>query len=61
MGCLVFQSIDQEGGGGGLSRVCPTSAIIRARVRVISPVKLGPCVGASQVGRSVRAPGRSPA
>ncbi len=36
---------DQEG-GGGLSRVCPASGIIRARARVIDPVKLGVCVRA---------------
>ncbi len=47
--------------GGGLSHVCPAWAIIRARARVIGPVKLGPCVGASSAGVSVRAPGRSPA
>ncbi len=51
----VFLSIDQE--GGGLSRVCPASAIIRDRVRVIGPVKLDPCVGASSAGGPVSAPG----
>ncbi len=43
-----------------MSRFCPAMAIIRARARVIGPVKLGPCVGASSAGGSVRAPGRSP-
>ncbi len=46
--------------GGGLSRVYPASAIIRARARVIGPLKLGPNVGASSAGGSIRAPGRSP-
>ncbi len=42
-----------------MSRVCPAWAIIRARARVIGPVKLGPRVGASSAGGSVGAPGRS--
>ncbi len=33
-----------------MSRVCPASAIIRARARVIGVVKLDPCVGASSTG-----------
>ncbi len=53
-GCIVWESIE----GWGLSRVCPASAIIRATARVIGPVKLGPCVGASSAGGSVRVPGR---
>ncbi len=36
-----------------MSRFCPAMAIIRARARVIGPVKLGPCVGASSDGGSV--------
>ncbi len=59
MGCRILLLIDQK--GGGFSRVCPASANIRARALVIGLVKLGPCVGASSAGGSVRAPGRSPA
>ncbi len=36
-----------------MSRVCAASAIIRALVRAIGPVKLGLCVGAASVGVSV--------
>ncbi len=35
-------------------------AIIRALIRVIVPVQLGPCLGASSIGVSVRALDRSP-
>ncbi len=40
---------------GWLSCVCPASAITRARTRIIGPVKIGPCVGASSTCGSVRA------
>ncbi len=38
---------------GDLFCVCSTSAIICALARVISPVKLGTCWGASSVGLSM--------
>ncbi len=70
MGIGVWTNVGQGGGGWlkrllcnrpsgrrELSRVYPASAIIRARGRVIGPVKIGPFADASSAGVSVHAPG----